>query len=212
MKNFLFAFFLIFSNFTLDGLTVTSGITTIVGRGAIANRQLEGSTAGNAVAIWTESSLSSQVQAAYFDGTRWFAPLTLAPGAFPQVGVPTSGSAVAVWLNTLNASSTQIFASRFNPLNNTWSTPRQISTPGINSAPQIAVNSQGNALVVWIQNFPSTIQAATFNASTSSWSGPFTLIIGSASSPQVSLDDSNRGIVMWFGPTFGIEAVTVAVP
>jgi hypothetical protein len=212
MKNSILSLILIFSHLTAYGLTVTSGITPIVGRGNIANRQLEASTSGNAVAIWTESSFSTQVQAAYFNGTRWLAPVTIATGTFPQVGVPTSGAAIAVWLNYLNTSSTQIFASRFNPTNNTWSQQVQISSSGINSAPQIAVNSQGNALAVWIQNYPPSVQGATFNASTGAWSGPFTIISGSVTSPQVTVDNSNNGIVMWFGPTFGIEAVTVTIP
>ncbi len=210
--KFVMALFLTFSHLMSYGLTVTSGITTVTGRGNIANRQLEASASGKAVAIWTESSFSTQVQAAYFNGTAWLAPRTLATGAFPQVGVASNGNAHAVWLNTLNTGSSQIFAALFNPSINAWSFPIQLSFSGINSAPQIAVNSSGNALAVWIQNYPPSIQASTFNASNSTWSPPIALISGSVTFPQVTLNDSNQGIVMWFGPTFGIEAITVSVP
>jgi len=212
MKHLLFALILIFSNFTAHGLTITSGITTVTNRGTLASRQFEESTTGHAIAIWTENSYFNQVQAAYFNGSGWLQPVTIASGAFPQVGVASNGVAHAIWLNTLNTSSTQIFSSRFNPSTNTWSAQVQLSNMGVNSAPQIAVNSQGNALAVWIQNYPASLQAATYNASTGTWTGPFTLINGSLTSPQVTLDDSNRGVVQWFGSTFGIEAITVSVP
>jgi hypothetical protein len=68
--------------------------------------------------------------------------------------------------------------------------------------PQIAMDSQGNAVVVWQQRAGTraSIWANRFNPASSSWVGP-TLIenidTGDAENPQVAMNGTNKAIVVW---------------
>lgn len=199
---------LLFFHSTLFGLTVTSGLTSISSSGIDTNPQLAISPNGQAIAAWTKS-FPNQVETAYFNGRTWGTPVVLDVGSFSQVGIDRNGNAFVIWLNTNN---NQIFTSRYTAATGAWSSPRQLSTSGVNGAPQIAVNLQGNAVAVWVLSSPLQLVAATYNVSTGVWSSPTALVAGTGSFPKVALDNSNNGVIIFTDNQFGIEAFTITVP
>ncbi|MEZ5314968.1 MAG: hypothetical protein R3E91_01980 [Chlamydiales bacterium] len=211
MKYF-FSFLCMFFHLSAYSLTITSDITTITEERNIEHPHVKISEDGKGMVVWTSHTSVTEIQAAYFNGTHWLQSLTISRGTFPRFGIALNGVAFAVWLNTINTSAGQIFVSQFDPLTNSWSQPIQISNGGINAAPDIAVNAGGNAVAVWIQNYPTSIQAATYDASTSTWSEPKTLINKAVISPKVTLNEANQGIVMWRGRASHIETMNISLP
>lgn len=76
----------------------------------------------------------------------------------------------------------------------------QISPTGGNGVPPLlAVAANGNAFAAWI-NFPNTIQAAFFNATTGVWTS-FNVAIGSA--PQIGIDQLGNAFLVWVSTANG---------
>jgi Bacterial Ig-like domain len=69
-----------------------------------------------------------------------------------NLAVSADGSAIAVWLQTLNGPG--VWASRFTPTSG-WSNATQISATGVNfnglDEPKVSIRSDGSAIVVWPQ-------------------------------------------------------------
>ena len=69
----------------------------------------------------------------------------------PQVAFDSSGNAIAVWFQD-DGTRYNIWANRFN--GTSWGTAELIETDNVGTAyqPQVAVDSNGNAIAVWSQN------------------------------------------------------------
>ncbi len=208
MKKYLLC--LIFLHATLFALSITSGPTTLSSGGNNTNPQIVLSSGGTAMAIWTNSN---QISASFYDGSSWTLYNNYFSGNFPKIGIDASGNAILIWLTVgFSASSNQIYYARFTASLKTWSSAIQLSSGGINASPQIAVNSSGNALAVWYNSTSQEILARSYNASTGVWSSSLSLVSGTSSFPQVSIDDLNKGIVVWLTPSFSVQAENVSIP
>lgn len=176
---------------------------------------------GNAKAIWnnfTALSLTSNALANSYYGGTWHTVANLeASGttAFfsidPEVGVDSSGNAVAVWLWTDEATTTNVMVSTSPALTNTWTTPKILTTYSLPSysvklGDAVGVNANGNAAVVWTQPSESmsgiydTI-ASIYTFATSSWSSNTVLsdpTTYSTSNPAVAgVSGVGNPIAMW---------------
>lgn len=104
---------------------------------------------GLAAVIWRFTD--GEIQAARFDGHIWTSMGFLSSkGASPDIAInPTNNHIVAVWADlTAGGGSNAIKSSEFDRSN--WSTPVSLSQNGaIVEKPQIAINSQGKAFVIW---------------------------------------------------------------
>lgn len=120
-----------------------------------------------------------------------------------QVAANASGAAVAVWRQDgpPAAPSLSIWASRYAPADG-WGTPQPVSD-GSNAAdnPQVAIDADGNAIVVWQQtdSFRYSIWANRYTAA-SGWSGPHLIegTDGNAGNPQVAVDGAGNAIAVWW--------------
>jgi hypothetical protein len=171
--------------------------------------------AGNSIAVWSQS-----------DGTRtniWANRYTLPPdptgnqppangwgsavmiesddagdAVSPQIAVDSAGNVIAVWSQS-DGSQTNIWANRFN--GSTWSTAELIESDNAGNAtsPQIAMDSNGNAIAVWTQS-DGTRTNIWANRFTGSWTGPVLIETdntGDALSPQIAVDGDGDAIVVW---------------
>jgi YD repeat-containing protein len=118
-----------------------------------------------------------------------------------QIAFDPQGNAFSVW-HQLDGANYSVYASRYDASTQTWDTPQLIETTSLNAAsPQIVVDAQGNATVVWTQNESSfySIHTNRYNASTHSWGAA--QLIGSgtdtAMSPQLAVDTQGNILVVW---------------
>jgi hypothetical protein len=117
---------------------------------------------------------SQQLNATYFTNGAYQAPVVLYNGNVTRLTLDMndSGIAIAAWLDQTLGS---LITARFD--GSSWSIlpPNPLDTNVSNFAPfnpQIAVNANGDALLIWFNN-PSDLRFSQFSAGT--WSAPITL-------------------------------------
>ncbi len=166
---------------------------------------------GNAIAVWHQS-----------DGTRfniwsnrcttgtWGTPELIetdnvGDAVEPQIAVDPGGNAIAVWYQDDGTFYT-IWSNRYTSLSDTWGTAELIekmvpAPAGHAMHPQIAVDSDGNAVAVWPQ-FGGTVNSIWSNRyiSGTGW-GTAELIetddVGNAGAHQVAIDTDGNAIAVW---------------
>lgn len=162
--------------------------------------------AGNAVAVWARNNGSFTImQAATLSfGGAWSTPVDISPtnkdSFSPQVGVDSSGNAVAIWTEVTD----QIIQGATLPFGGDWTTLVNISsTSDLSNVPILAVDPSGNAVATWTAlsagNF--FIQASTLPFG-SSWSLPVNVSSAGFVSleSEVSVDQFGNAIALWIEP------------
>jgi hypothetical protein len=176
--------------------------------GDASQPQVAMDSSGNAIAVWYQydGNWSSIFANRYVAGTGWgTAELIETDNAGdarePQIAVDSSGNAFAVWYQW-DGTRYSIFASRY--LAGTgWGAVKLIETnnAGDASQPQVAMDSSGNAIVVWEQSDGTryNICANRYIAGTGWCSAKFieTDNAGDALYPQIAMDTSGNAIAVW---------------
>ena len=113
---------------------------------------------GNAIAVWTQSDgYSYSLYANRYNVTTgaWGVAQLLETGGgntgSPQIAIDKYGNAVAVWITTYGANYSSIYANHYSAATDTWGTAQLIESPGAVYGEQIAVDTQGNAMMTWVQ-------------------------------------------------------------
>jgi uncharacterized protein YheU (UPF0270 family) len=185
------------------------GIESILGslRVAIDNN-------GNYIIAWTQSDGSNNqvFKSEYRNGT-WTDPASLADNISPdgqdaefsQVAMDNNGNAIIVW-SQLDGTNSQIFKSEYR--NGAWINPASLSdniSPNGQdaSAPQVAMDNNGNAIIVWSQSDGTNSQIFKSEYRNGIWYIPASLADNispdgqDADNPQVTMDNSGNAIIVW---------------
>jgi hypothetical protein len=160
--------------------------------------------AGDAVAAWKADGAHFIVQAASRPaGAGWQVPVDLSAtgqGAYePQVAIGADGDAVAVW-KRYNGSNYVVDATG-RPAGGSWEVPVDLSAAGQNTdAPQVAVDSGGDAVAVWEG---SDIVEAASRPAGGSWQASVDLSATGqgAYEPQVAIDPGGDAVAVWENET-----------
>ena len=161
---------------------------------------------GNAIAVWDQDDGSRLNIWAnrYVVGTGWGAAELIETNdeggaSRPKVAVDSVGDAVAVWVQSDNTHS-DIWANRY-VVGVGWGTAELIETDNSDDAwePQIAVDSAGNAFVVWDYHSSSHIWSNRYVVG-SGWGIAERLETDDESGavrPQVAVDSAGNAIAVW---------------
>lgn len=117
----------------------------------------------------------------------------------PQVAVNADGRALAVWEQSEDFRH-KIFANRFD--GTSWGVAEIIESGsgGTASAPQIAINADGQAIAVWTQSGNTRISVWVNRFNGSAWGTAEVIDVddwGSSRSAQIALDAAGRAIAVW---------------
>jgi hypothetical protein len=169
---------------------------------------------GNAIAVWTQTNITGiyhVVVNRYSMGSGWGTAAHLETAddgvSRPQVSFDNNGNAFAVWEQRSPGHSVGIWVNRYTATGTGtgWSTPTLIETDSEDGATmsQIAIDSNGKAIVVWEQFEHTGEHRANIWANryipTNGW-GTATLIEGNegdALSPYVAVDANGNAIAVW---------------
>lgn len=169
---------------------------------------------GNAFAVWQKWDDTNLIYNIFAKSSTSFNPTiqptsienSLEDAEYPQIGIDTNGNAIAIWEQYDEFLSLNIYARRYNgsnwedeipPLGNDI-TP---SDDPYNLRADIAVDSNGNATVVWEQNFG--IYASSYNVSNGTWSAAIPIDSGTGGQyPQVAMDSNGNAIAVWEADNF----------
>lgn len=174
---------------------------------------------GNAVTVWTqhEGSNRSVYSNTYIPGSGWSTPVLLDPGTSyateVHAAIDGSGNAIAVW-RQYDSNRHRIYVRRYVP-GSGWNAVQQLQSPDGGDAwePQIAMDTNGNAVVLWMQWRDTTFGIfGNRYVPGSGWGGAklFADATNDVSAPHVALDGNGRITAVWQegdGQTKNIKAV-----
>jgi hypothetical protein len=173
--------------------------------GIAQNPQVAFDSSGNAIAVWIQRDGDNtfSIYANRFNGTNWGAAelieTDLGPAVNPQIAFDSIGNAIAVWRQRDGANQQSIYANRFNGTN--WGAAELIETDsGIAQKAQVALDSSGNAIAVWIQRDAANNQNVYANRFDGTKWAAAELIetdTGFAFGPQVAVDSNGNAIAVW---------------
>lgn len=134
--------------------------------GTATEPQIAADGDGNAIAVWSQSDATvTNIWSAYFNGNAWETAekieTTGGSAETPQVAMNQSGNAIAVWSHKASSPRVRIRGNHFTP-GRGWASgtdlidnfspdvyTANITDKGISTEPQVAIDDDGNALVVW---------------------------------------------------------------
>ena len=143
---------------------------------------------------------------------------------FPDVAADASGNAIAVWHQraTSDEDPAHVFASRWDAGMGSWSVFEQIDdAERPTETPDVAMDSNGDALVVWIAHDPATngldVGGTRYDVESGMWEPPVAVedtpgdvYVGPVeldAGPQVAIDDRGRGLAVWTQDIEGVVRV-----
>jgi hypothetical protein len=179
--------------------------------------QLAVNANGTAVAVWDQTADAGNTYSPwasiYTPGSGWSAAVQVDSPAgnarrAPRVAIDPNGNAAMVWIDGSTSGFTWVMGSRFAVGGGGWSSPVRLSIgmdagSGSNDTfPDIAMDAQGNAKVVWsTDNGAHAIWTARFVASSGTWSSPTTIAEcpGCALWPvaHVAVDAAGDAFAVW---------------
>jgi predicted enzyme related to lactoylglutathione lyase len=191
--------------------TGTWGTATLIetNMGSASSPQVVSDSSGNTIAVWQQ-----------YDGTRnniWSNRYTASTGMWstaalietgngdaysPVLAIDSIGNSVAVWLQS-DGGRFNTWANRYSVLTGTWGTAVQIESGAWDAkAPQVAIDSSGNAVVVWQQLDGSfySIYSNRYTASSGTWSDAVLIESNTmdAENPQVAINASGSAVAIWY--------------
>jgi hypothetical protein len=162
---------------------------------------------GNAIVIWLQADNPvSNLYANRYSNGSWGTPVPLEPSINPTprditVAASENGDAMVVWSQAETHGGTEsIYASRFSPASG-WSAAIPIESHGGSAYfPGVAMDSSGNAFVVWQQwgNGSFEVAANRFTIA-SQWSTAGSISVSGvgAAGPRISVDALGNAIAIW---------------
>lgn len=168
--------------------------------------QIAFDSSGRARAVWSQNNGSvDDIWSNRFSGTNWGSAgkvetIDTGDASNPQIAFDANDNALVVW-NQNDGIRDNIWFNRFNS-NGSLGTAEQIETENLGDAfdPSIAVDNNGNALAVWIQNDGVRYNIWANRFSDLSW-GNAELIevddIGDALSARIAVDNNGNAIAVW---------------
>lgn len=127
----------------------------------------------------------------------------------PQVAMDDNGEAVVVWAQS-NGSNSQIYMREYRA--GAWSAVPDLVTGTFSATgsdahtPQVAMDNNGNAIVVWLQESAGEDRVYRKDYRAGSWDlaqtevSPNPLANRHAEDPRVAMDDNNNAIIVWRQP------------
>ncbi len=186
---------------------------SIDGHGA-NSPQVAMSANGEAVIVWQQHDGSNyQIFMSEYRGGSWSHPTGIGDNISPdgqnaesaRVVMSADGDAVIVWMQS-DGVNNQIFMSEYR--DGSWDHPSglgdNISPDGQEAlSPQVAMNADGDAMIVWQQSDGSHTQIFKSEYRNGVWDHPDDLTdnispdVQNASYPAVAMDDSGDAVIVW---------------
>lgn len=139
-----------------------------------------------------------------WQGAALLETLDMGEALEPQVAFDANGNGVAIWQQVI-AGAPHIFARRYLPSSG-WGSAVQVTPTNPNvtvqyRSPQVAFNTNGNAMAVFSACNPNfcAIGTAQLSAATASWAMATQLVAdgGSNPQPQIAIDTAGNTLVVW---------------
>jgi len=198
-----------------DNWTTASLIENTVAEGSAQFPQIAMDKNGNGLVVWKQNQgFNYSIWSSYynFSDSTWSDAQLIgivdeASVAYSEVVFDNQGNAIAVW-NQTDGDENSIWANRYSAINNSWGIAEAIEqTIDDTYEPKIAIDNNGNALVIWHQRDGAvkSIWANRYSAINNSWGTPVVIETGDGdarladgvSNAQIAIDTAGNGIAVW---------------
>ena len=198
-----------YNNATLSWGTPTA---INVSGGVANNSQVAFDASGNAIVVWLQQN---NIYFNRYASSAWEGPQLIESGTgiayAPQLGVYANGDAIAVWAQYDAMAGYNVVYANYYTAGIGWSGEASIGNSANGYIPQVAVDNDGNAIAVWIEDAAAStysIWAAHYDALTTNW-GSLTELendVHISTKPQIGVDAQGNGIAIWrTAPTTGVD-------
>jgi hypothetical protein len=170
---------------------------------------------GNALIVWYQSDgLRNQIFKSEYRGGSWTHPAGLSDNISPDgqdaydpsAAIDDNGNALIVWYQS-DGSDNQVFISEYR--NGSWDHPDSLSdniSPDGNHAfrPEVAMDNNGNALIVWYQWDNSKYQVFMSEYRGGAWDHPADLSDNISPNgedgfdPKLAMDNNGNALIVWY--------------
>jgi len=169
---------------------------------------------GNAIIAWKQNDgTNDQIFKSEYRSGSWTHPSNLTDNISPdgqaarfsQVAMDNNGNAIVVWRQN-DGSNHQLFKSEYR--SGSWTHPSNLTdniSPDGQSTynPQVAMDDNGNAIIIWLQSDGSNNQIFKSEYRSGSWTHPSNLTDNispdgqDADYPQVAMDNNGNAVIVW---------------
>ena len=183
--------------------------------GTAANPQIVIDSQNNAIAVWQERDTNGDYRIysnRYESATQSWGNATLIEsvgGQDPKIAIDINDNVHVVWrVGFIN----NVYANRYDSTTQSWGNETLIDSGTLlPQYPEIAVDSNNNAIAIWYENDGSyqSIYANIYDSTTQSW-GNASLVeneTGDAYTPKIAVNSSNTAFAVWEqtdGTNYGI--------
>ncbi len=193
------------------------GIVTYADAGAATNLgscNLSVSDKGETIAVWVKNN-SSVIASRYLEDTGWTLPEEISSSgqgnaSLPEIAFDSNGNAITVWSQDTSPSTVNnIWANRY-VAGTGWDTAKLIEMDNIynNYSPQLAVDPEGNAIVIWQNDNVATLnlQVNTYSPGTGWGTTPYLLETeaGLTGAFDIAFDPEGNAIAIWSQDSGGV--------
>jgi len=187
-------------------------IKTIEGTKDAMNLSLALNDKGEAIVAWNTGSNTSPAgflqYAVYQKDKNSFTsfktmPATtdhLAQNLLPKVALNNKGEGVMVWSQLNARGNNSICYAFYDKKAKKFSAPKSIQTvEPYSTAPEVAINSQGDMMATWFSTQSGLIQYSLYNKSTKAFDPTYAMTSNRPTDqfPEVFLNDQGEGIIVW---------------
>ena len=156
---------------------------------------------GNAMAVWLKHSPTnySLLASKYSKSSGWSTPQDIDNGnkdvGIFNLGIDKSGNIVVLWEQDNASNNRDLYFRKYNKLSGSWGSITTIDDGAKDvSKSKLAVNANGDAVAVWLQDAPHLRQ---YNHTTNSWNNIKTLNSASSYNINVAINDNSQAVVVW---------------
>ena len=198
---------------TLDGSWQTALKIENNNGGSMTYPQIALDGSGNAIAVFLQwGTTQKHILAKHFDVAlgHWQNPIYIENEhstdlRSPKIVVDTDGNAIAVWSQATDTRDGSIWARRFDSASGSWQTSTRMDNVNRGNAysPVVAIDTNGNVIVLWTQydDGTGTLWAKRFDVTSGNWDIA-TLIqnftsLGTVGSYHVRMDTNGNAIAVW---------------
>jgi hypothetical protein len=155
--------------------------TTVASAGTGGGPVVASGPDGEAIAAWTSGGGALVQASIHTAGAGWSTPVDLDPGQrgqAPKIAIGQQGEAVVAWESIGTGNEHGVDAATLSPGTDTWSAPTELmpisgSGPQTETAPEVAIGGDGEALVGWVAGpfGDESLETSTLTPG-GSWSAP----------------------------------------
>lgn len=182
-------------------------IQTIANTKEAINQVIALNDASEAMIVWNtgaQTTLSGEVQCVIYDkeSSSFGSLQTIANGknAFPVISLNKMGEAIVTWSRMTADGKQPIWYAVYDKASKHFKTPKAIKKAITYSiAPQVSLNSKGEAILTWFTTTNGTIQYAIYDKSIGLFAKAKTIKGTEANSeyPMVALNEHGQAILIW---------------